>query len=47
MIAKPAYSVDVTVRNPLQDSLLSQFAVLIVVAASRGEAEKDAHYEEV
>ena len=33
-------------RNPLQDSLLSQSAVLAGVAASRGEVEKDAHYEE-
>ena len=37
---------DVTVRNPLQDSLLSQSAVLAGVAASRGEVEKDVHYEE-
>ena len=42
---KPAY-LDVTVYNPLQDSLLSQSAVLAGVAASWGEVEKDAHYEE-
>ena len=45
MFGKPAYF-DVTVRNPLQDSLLSQSAVLAFVAASRGEVEKDAHHEE-
>ena len=33
-------------RNPLQDSLLSQSAVTAGVAASRGEMEKDAHHEE-
>ena len=42
---KPAYF-DVTVRNPLQGSLLSQSAVTAGVAASRGEVEKDAHHEE-
>ena len=42
---KSAYF-DVTVHNPLQDSLLSQSAVLAGVAASRGEVEKDAHHEE-
>ena len=42
---KPAYF-DVTVRNPFQDSLLSQSAVLAGVAASWGEVEKDAHYIE-
>ena len=32
---------------PLQDSILSQSAVTVgVVAASRGEVEKDAHHEE-
>ena len=41
----PAYF-DVTVRNHLQDSLLSQSAVLAHVVASRGEVEKDAHHEE-
>ena len=41
---KPAYF-DVTVRNPLQDSILSQSAVTAGVAASRGEAEKDACHE--
>ena len=45
LFGKPAYF-DVTVRNPLQDSLLSQSAVLAGVAASRGEVERDAHYEE-
>ena len=45
LFGKPAYF-DVTVRNPLQDSLLSQSAVLAGVAALRGEVEKDAHYEE-
>ena len=45
LFGKPAYF-DVTVRNPLQDSLLSQSAVTAGVAASRGEMEKDAHHEE-
>ena len=45
MYGKPAYF-DVTVRNPLLDSLLSQSAALAGVAVSRGEVEKDAHYEE-
>ena len=45
MYDKPAYF-DFTVRNPLQDSPLSQSAALAGVAASRGEVEKDAHYEE-
>ena len=45
LLGKPAYF-DVTVHNPLQDSLLSQSAVLAGVAALRGEVEKDAHYEE-
>ena len=45
MYGKPAYF-DVTVRNPLQDSLLGQSAVLAGVAASRSDVEKDAHYEE-
>ena len=43
--SKPAYF-DETVRNPLQDSLLSQSAVTAGVAASRGEVKKDAHREE-
>ena len=42
---KPAYF-DVTVCNPLQDSILSQSAVTAGVAASRGKVEKDAHHEE-
>ena len=33
-------------RNPLQDSILSQSAVSAGIAASRGEVEKDAHHEE-
>ena len=45
LYGKPAYF-DVTVRNPLQDSLLNQSAVTAGVAASRGEVEKDAHHEE-
>ena len=45
LFGKPAYF-DVTMRNPLQDSLLSQSAVTAGVAASRGEMEKDAHHEE-
>ena len=45
LYGKPAYF-DVTVRNPLQGSLLSQSAVTAGVAASRGEVEKDAHHEE-
>ena len=45
LYGKPAYF-DVTVRNPLQDSLLSQSAVTAGVAASQGEAEKDACHEE-
>ena len=45
LFGKPAYF-DVTVRNPLQNSLLSQSAVTAGVAASRGEMEKDAHHEE-
>ena len=45
MVAKPAYF-DVNVRNPLQDSILSQSAVSAGIAASRGEVEKDAHHEE-
>ena len=45
LFGKPAYF-DVTVRSPLQDSLLSQSAVTAGVAASRGEMEKDAHHEE-
>ena len=43
---KPAYF-DVTVCNPLQDSVLNQSAVTAGVATSRGEVEKDAHHEEV
>ena len=42
---KPAYF-DVTVHNPLQDSILSQSAVSAGIAASWGEVEKDAHHEE-
>ena len=38
LYGKPGYF-DVTVRNPLQDSLLSQSAVLAGVAASQGEVE--------
>ena len=45
LYGKPAYF-DVTVRNPLQDSILSQSAVSAGIAASRGEVEKDAHHEE-
>ena len=45
LYGKPAYF-DVTVLNLLQDSLLIQSAVLVGVAASQGEVEKDAHYEE-
>ena len=45
MYAKPAYY-DVTVRNPLQDSILSQSAVTAGIAALRGEVEEDAHHEE-
>ena len=45
LYGEPAYF-DVTVRNPLQDSILSQSAVT-AVAALRGEVEKDAHHEEV
>ena len=45
LYGKPAYF-DVTVRNSLQGSLLSQSAVTAGVAASRGEVEKDAHHEE-
>ena len=41
---KPAYF-DATIRNPLQDSLLSHSAVTAGVAASREEVEKDAHHE--
>ena len=41
---KPAYF-DVTVRDFLQDSLLSQSAVSAGVTASGGELEKDAHHE--
>ena len=33
-------------RNPLQDSLLSQSAVTAGIAALQGEMEKDAHNEE-
>ena len=46
LYGKPAYF-DVTVCNPLQNSLLSQLAVLAGVAALWGEVEEDAHYEEV
>ena len=35
-----------TVRNLLQDSLLSQSAVLAGVVVSQGEVGKDTHYEE-
>ena len=42
---KPAYF-DVTVRNLLQDILLSQSAVTASIAASRGEVKKDAHHKE-
>ena len=42
---KPAYF-DVTVCNPLQDSILSQSAETAGVAASWGEVEKDAHHKE-
>ena len=42
---KPAYF-DVTVRKPLQDSLLSQSSMLADVAASRGEVEKGVHHEQ-
>ena len=45
LYGKPAYF-DVTVRNPLQHSLLSLSAVLTGVAALQGEVKKDAHYEE-
>ena len=45
LYGKPAYF-DVTVRNSLQDSLLSQSAVLAGIAAFQGEVKKDAHYEE-
>ena len=45
VFGKPAYF-DVTVRNPLQDSLLSQSAVTAGAAVSRGEMEKDAYHEE-
>ena len=45
LYGKPAYF-DVTVRNPLQVSILSQSAVTAGVAASRGEVKKDAHHEE-
>ena len=45
LYGKPAYF-DVTVRNPLQDSILSQSTVSAGIAASRGEVEKDAHHEE-
>ena len=50
MYGKPAYF-DVTVRNPLQDSILSQSASAVTagVAASRGEVtevEKDVYHEE-
>ena len=45
LYGKPAYF-DVTVRNPLQDSILSQSAVSAGIAASRCEVEKDAHHEE-
>ena len=45
LLDKPAYF-DVTVRNPLQISLLSPSAVLAGVAALRGEVEKDVQYEE-
>ena len=45
LYGKPAY-LDVTVCNPLQDSILSQSAVTAGVAASWGEVEKDAHHEE-
>ena len=45
LYGKPAYF-DITVHNPLQNSLLSQSAVMAGVAASQGEVEKDAHYEE-
>ena len=43
LYGKSAY-LDVTMRNPLQDSLLSQS---VVIAALRGEVEKDAHLEAV
>ena len=45
LYGKPAYF-DVTVRNPLQDSILSQSAMSAGIAASWGEVEKDAHHEE-
>ena len=45
LYGKPAYF-DVTMHNPLQDSILGQSAVTAGVAASRGEVEQDAHHEE-
>ena len=43
---KPAY-LDVTVRCPLQESLLGRSAVSAGVAAVKGEEDKDAHYDEL
>ena len=43
---KPAYF-DVTVRCPLQESLLGRSAVSAGVAAAKGEEDKDAHHDEL
>ena len=43
---KPAFF-DVTVRCPLQESLLGRSAVLAGVAAAKGEEDKDAHHDEL
>ena len=43
---KPAYF-DVSVRHPLQDSLLVLSAAATGVAAECGKADKDYHYEAV
>ena len=42
----PAYF-DVTVRCPLQESLLGRSAVSAGVAAAKGEEDKDAHHDEL
>ena len=46
MHRKPAYF-DVTVRCPLQESLLGRSAVSAGVAAAKGEEDKDAHHDEL
>ena len=44
MHGKPAYF-DVTVRCPLQESLLGRSAVSAGVAAAKGEEDQDAHHD--